>query len=102
MLESGVYSSVLTYNDSLRVEIMDQKTVKVAKYRRKKFRAIRKGFVDKDRANERCKFFRVFLVFWGVFMFSICLNLQYSRKIFSDSTKYFKLKFSGSFYDYYY
>ena len=80
MLESGVYSSVLTYNDGftlvrmflkkhdikpdkyfwegaysrhcLRVENMDQKALKVAKDERKNLRAIRKGFVDKDRENE--------------------------------------------------
>ena len=31
---------------------MDQKALKVAKDERKNLRAIRKGFVDKDRENE--------------------------------------------------
>ena len=81
MLESGVYSSILTYNDGftslknvfikldiklgkyfllegayardcLSFENMDQKALKVVKDKRKKLRAIRKGFVDKDRENE--------------------------------------------------
>ena len=80
VLESGVYSSILTYNDGfislknvfknldikldkyvlegayardcLRVVNMDQKELKVVKERRKKFRDIRKGFVDKYRENE--------------------------------------------------
>ena len=42
----GAYS-----RDCLRVENMDQKALKVAKIK-KKLRAIRKGFVDKDRENE--------------------------------------------------
>ena len=80
VLESGVYSSVLTYNDGfislgnvfrkldikpgkyflegshsrdcLRVENMDKKSLNISKERRKKLRAIRKGFVDKDREDE--------------------------------------------------
>ena len=80
VLESGVYSSVLTYNDGfislknvfkkldskpgkyflertyardyLRVEKIDKKELKVVKDRRKKLRAIKKGFVDKYRENE--------------------------------------------------
>ena len=80
VLESGVYSSVLTYNDGfislknlfkkldikpgkyflegayawdcLHVGNIDQKELKVVKDRRKKLRAIRKGFVDKYRENE--------------------------------------------------
>ena len=37
--------------DCLRVENMDQKTLKLAKDRRTKLRAIRKNFVDKDKEN---------------------------------------------------
>ena len=81
MLGSGAYSSVLTFNDAfvsltnifekfdmkpskqflegaflrdcLRVKNMDQKTLKVpSKKQKKKMRAIKKGFVNKDRENE--------------------------------------------------
>ena len=81
MLESGVYSSILTYNDAftslknlfikldiklgkyfllegdyardcLSFENMDQKALKLVKDKRKKLRASWKGFVDKDRENE--------------------------------------------------
>ena len=70
LLENGVYSSVLTYNDgfiSLKdvFKKLDIKPVKyflegayardclrVIKDKRKKLRATRKGFVDKDGENE--------------------------------------------------
>ena len=38
--------------DCLRVGNMDQKELKIVKDRRKKLRAIRKGFVDKYKENE--------------------------------------------------
>ena len=38
--------------DCLRVENMDKKSLNISKERRKKLRAIRQGFVDKDREDE--------------------------------------------------
>ena len=95
----------------LSIENIDRKTLKVAKNGRQNCQLLGKFFLIKiGRMKEEMHIlhdrFRLLLLFcfcfflgrgWGVVCVLFCSNFQHSTKIFSESSKDFKLKFLGNF-----
>lgn len=96
----------------LSIENIARKTLKVAKNGRQNCQLLGKFFLIKiGRMKEEMHIlhdrFRLLLLFcfcffflgrgWGVVCVLFCSNFQHSTKIFSESSKDFKLKFLGNF-----